>query len=84
MKQDQILPLGITSAQVNALLRYNSMNIFSSELTDGSTLKAATCVFLDVDLRYCRNRQSPETEEIVCNALTSALRFAAPRLKMKN
>ena len=37
VKQDQIHPLGITSAQVNALLRCNSINIFSFELTDGNT-----------------------------------------------
>ena len=41
----------IASEQVDTLLRCNMKNIFSFELTDGSTLKAVTCMFLDVDLR---------------------------------
>ena len=41
----------IMSPQVDALLHCNTMNIFSFELTDQSRLKAATYMFLDVDLR---------------------------------
>ena len=68
MKQDQIHPLGITSAQVNALLRYNPMNIFSFGLTDGSTLKAATCIPRCIVYR-------PSIERTTCVELHSHFRF---------
>ena len=58
---------GITSAQVDTLFRCNTMNIFSFELTDQSTLKAATCMFLDVDLR--------SRELLVSSCIISHFRF---------
>ena len=42
----------VTSAQVGILLRCNTMNMFSFKLTDGSTAKAATCMFLESHFRF--------------------------------